>query len=153
MHVASLLIRAANISHKNAAVSKKRVLQNLATLLASNTPENDANTIFKALFEREHLGSTGLGKGVALPHARLPHLKHVVGAMVTLPKPISFDAPDGEGVDIIFGLLVPKEDNDRHLTELARLAGLFRQASVCQQIRDADDADTVFSALLAVDDD
>jgi PTS system nitrogen regulatory IIA component len=153
MHIAALLIRSGNINFHDAASSKKRLIESLATLLATNTPENDANNIFDALFEREHLGSTGLGDGIAIPHARMPHLKHTIAAMITLPKPLDFGESDGKGVDIVFGLLVPEDDNDHHLKELSRLVSVFRQTSICQQIRDAKDADQVFDILLAVDDD
>lgn len=153
MHIASLLIRSSNINFHDGAASKKRLIESLATLLGSNTPENDTNDIFDALFERERLGSTGLGDGIALPHARMPHLKHTVAAMLTLPKPLDFGERDGEGVDIIFGLLVPEDDDNHHLQELARLVGVFRQKEICQQIREAKDADHVFDILLAVDDD
>lgn len=153
MHIASLLIRSGNISFHDGASSKKRLIESLATSLASNTPENDTDDIFKALFAREDLGSTGLGKGVAIPHARMPHLKHTIAAMITLAKPLDFGESDRQGVDLIFGLLVPEEDNDSHLKELSRLVTLFRQDDICQQIREAKDAEQVFDILLAVDDD
>ncbi len=153
MHIASLLVRSGNINFHDGASSKKRLIESLSTLLAANTPENDADDIFKALFAREDLGSTGLGKGVAIPHARLPHLKHTIAAMITLDKPLDFGESDRQGVDLIFGLLVPEEDNDLHLKELSRLVTLFRQDEICQQIREAKDAEHVFDILLAVDDD
>ncbi len=154
MLIAALLINSTNIRcHANVS-SKKRALEKLSLLLAQNTEDISQEQIFNALLERERLGSTGLGKGVAIPHARLPNLKHTVAAMFTLDEPVNFDAVDNKPVDILFGLLVPAgEDNAQHLQHLSRLVKLFRDAEICQQIREANSAERIFEILLAADDD
>ncbi len=154
MLIASLLINADNIScQKDSASSKKRVLENLSHLLATNTKLITTDKIFQALLERERLGTTGLGKGVAIPHARIPGITHTIGAMMTLASPINYEASDKQPVDIIFGLLVPEEDSEYHLKHLARLVTLFRDPQICQSIRDTTNADNLFDLLLAIDDD
>lgn len=153
MLIAALLVNADNISHQDNAASKKRVLENLSHMLASNTPAANAEKVFQVLLERERLGSTGLGRGVAIPHARVPGLPHTIGAMMTLKKPVEYEASDGQPIDIVFGLLVPDESTDHHLQHLSRLVTLFRDAEVCEKIRNAPDADAIFELLLSIDDD
>ncbi len=154
MLIAALLINSTNIRCHASVSSKKRALEKLSMLLAQNTEDISQEQIFNALLERERLGSTGLGKGVAIPHARLPNLKHTVAAMLTLDEPVNFDAVDSKPVDILFGLLVPAgEDNAKHLQHLSRLVKLFRDAEICQQIREANSAERIFEILLSADDD
>lgn len=154
MLIASLLVNADNIHcNENAITSKKRLLENLSHYLATNTPTMTAERIFQALLERERLGSTGLGKGVAIPHARVPELTETVAALMVLNKPINYDAADNQPVDIIFGLLVPDGSEQYHLDHLARLARLLRDPDNCQTIRTTTDPDTLFNLLLAIDDD
>ena len=126
---------------------------NISKILVKSTPNISAETIFQALLERERLGSTGLGRGVAIPHARISGLTHTVAAMMTLEKPVNYDAADNNPVDIVVGLLVPEEGGDHHLQHLARLVTLFRETKTCNTIRNATDAEHVFEILLAIDDD
>jgi PTS system nitrogen regulatory IIA component len=121
--------------------------------LAANTNLISDDAIFDALFDRERLGSTGIGKGVAIPHARVPGITHTIAAMLTLNRPIDFDAADKKDVDIFFALLVPEDDGDNHLEHLASLVTSFREPGICQKIRETDDADKMFDLLLAIDDD
>jgi PTS system nitrogen regulatory IIA component len=154
MLVASLLVTADNIRCKDdSSSSKKRVIENISHLLAANTEAISADTIFQGLLDRERLGSTGLGKGVAIPHARMPGIMHTVAAMITLETPVDYDAPDGKPVDIIFGLLVPENGDESHLQNLSRLVTLFRDENVCKSIRETTDAEVLFDLLLAIDDD
>ena len=154
MLIASLLVNADNIScQTSSASSKKRGLENLSHLLAANTSAITSDKIFQALLERERLGTTGLGKGVAIPHARIPGISHTIAAMMTLASPINYEAADDQPVDIIFGLLVPEEGGDHHLKHLARLVTMFREPDTCQSIRDTTDAEKMFDLLLAIDDD
>jgi len=153
MLIAALLINADNISCHDATTSKKRVIENLSQLLAANTDAVTADTIFQALFERERLGSTGLGKGVAIPHARIPGITHAIAAMMTLATPVNYGSADNKPIDIAFGLLVPEDGNDQHLQQLARLVSLFREEETCTKIRQATDAEQIFEILLASDDD
>lgn len=153
MLIAALLVNADNISYHDEATSKKRVLENLSRLLAANSEALSAEKIFQVLLERERLGSTGLGKGVAIPHARVPDLTHTVAAMLTLNEPVDFEASDGQPIDIAFGLLVPEEDSENHLQHLSRLVTLFRDAECCSKIRQAGNAEAVFEYLLSIDED
>jgi len=152
MLIAALLINADNIHCNDSASSKKRIIENISIMLAKNTNTVSSDTIFNALIERERLGSTGLGKGVAIPHARIPGLTHTVAAMMTLASPVNYESADGKEVDIAFGLLVPEEDGDHHLQHLARLVSLFRDADTCQKIRNTSSPEQVFEILLAIDD-
>lgn len=152
MLIAALLVNAENISFHDPASSKKKVLENLSQKLAVNTTATTAEKIFQVLLERERLGSTGLGKGVAIPHARVPGLSHTVAAMLTLDTPVPFESADSHPIDIAFGLLVPEEDTDNHLQHLSRLVTLFRDADICEKIRTANDAEDIFELLISIDD-
>lgn len=151
MLIAALLINADNVICHDSAPSKKRIIENLSQLLARNTKTTTADTIFQALFERERLGSTGLGKGVAIPHARIPGISRTIAAMMTLASPVSYDSTDNKSVDIVFGLLVPEDENEQHLEQLAQLVTLFRDQQICTTLRKSTSADQVFEALLASD--
>lgn len=120
--------------------SKKRVLQQLGELLASSTPYLASDTVFERLLERERLGSTGLGHGIALPHARTPEVEGAVGAFVQLKSGVDFDAIDDRGVDLAFGLLVPQEATEEHLQLLAKLAAMFSNEGLCEKLRNGADA-------------
>ncbi len=153
MLIAALLVNADSISYRDPASSKKKVLENLSQKLAANTTATTAEKIFQVLLERERLGSTGLGKGVAIPHARVPGLTHTIAAMLTLENPVAFESADSQPIDIAFGLLVPEEDTDHHLQHLSRLVALFRDPEICEKIRHADSSEDIFELLLSIDDD
>ena len=112
------------------AASKKRALEELSDLLADAQPDVTSRTVFDRLFARERLGSTALGFGVALPHGRMPGLERTIGAFVRLESGVDYDAPDGEPVDMLFGLLVPEECTEEHLDLLAQLAGVFDESTL-----------------------
>lgn len=151
MLIAALLVNADNISFHDEATSKKRVIENLSRMLGANTSAATAEKIFQVLLERERLGSTGLGKGVAIPHARVPDLTHTVAAMLTLETPVEFEAADSKPIDIAFGLLVPEDDTEHHLQHLSRLVTLFRDEDICSRIRQASSAEAIFELLLSID--
>lgn len=153
MLIAAILVNAKNISCHDPASSKKRVIQNLSQVLATNTTVTTASEIFQALFDRERLGSTGLGKGVAIPHARIPGLTHTIAAMLTLDNPVNYESADKQPIDIAFGLLVPEDEDEHHLEYLSQLVTVFRNLDTCQQIRDAKNAEQIFELLLSIDDD
>ena len=153
MLIAALLVNAGNISCDNTITSKKRILENMSYLLAANAEAASVDKIFQALLERERLGTTGLGKGVAIPHARIPGLTQTIAAMMTLESPVNYESSDKQPVDIIFGLLVPEDDGDDHLQHLSRLVSLFRNVNNCKKIREAQSAEQIFEILLAIDDD
>jgi len=115
--------------------SKKRSLEVLGGLFSTTDPTLKQEIVFDALLERERLGSTGLGRGIALPHARMAQITRAVGAFIHTTKGIDFDAIDGEPVDLAFAMLVPAEATDEHLQLLSRLASLFGDTPFCDQLR------------------
>lgn len=129
--------------------SKKRLLEVLAGLLAIGHPELNADDVFQRLLERERLGSTGLGHGIALPHARIRELDQPLGAFVSIQQGVDYDAADGEGVDLAFALLVPEAATGEHLELLARLAGLFSDPVVRKQLREAESSQAILHLLEA----
>lgn len=128
------------------AGSKKQVLHDLAARAAVTTGI-DARTIFEALIERERLGSTGVGHGIAIPHARLPEMTRLEGFFARLETPIDFDAVDDEPVDLVFLLLVPEESGADHLKALARISRLLRNEGVTRDLRQASAADDLYRTL------
>ncbi|MEO5343221.1 MAG: PTS sugar transporter subunit IIA [Gammaproteobacteria bacterium SHHR-1] len=127
------------------AGSKKRVLEVLAELL--HTDRQDTTAVFDQLLERERLGSTGMGQGIALPHARLEGLSQARGCFVRLAQGVDFAAVDAEPVDLVFGLLVPGAATQEHLQLLAGLAGRFRDAHLCTQLRQGQSPQQVLQLL------
>jgi len=126
--------------------SKKRLLEEITSLLVTDTPL-DPKKVFQVLTERERLGSTGIGEGVALPHARMDGLDHPVGAFASLNEPIDYDAQDGKPVNLVFGLLVPAEAQQEHLNILASLARLFSDGALRAQLASSKDSGEIFSCL------
>ena len=118
--------------------SKKRVLEEAATLLSGGGDAEFTESIFERLLERERLGSTGLGEGVALPHARMPGIHKTRGVFLTLAEPVDFDSGDGQPVDLVFALLVPEDATEEHLKLLAELARLFHDPALREKLRAAD---------------
>ncbi|QPH55853.1 PTS IIA-like nitrogen regulatory protein PtsN [Pontivivens ytuae] len=127
--------------------SKKRLLQELAELAADLDAEVKAGPCLDALQERETLGPTGMGAGVAIPHARLPELDRVIGYFARLEKPVEFEAVDGRPVDLVFMLLAPEEAGAEHLRALARVSRTLRDPAVCEKIRSTDDATAIYTIL------
>ncbi|RZU97879.1 PTS sugar transporter subunit IIA [Spiribacter vilamensis] len=119
------------------ATSKKRALERLSEQLMADVPAGSEATrnIFEGLTVRERLGSTGLGRGVALPHTRSPDIESSRAALIRLSTPINFDAADRQPVDLLLALLVPEHSNDEHLRILARLAEMFRDEALCDRLR------------------
>ncbi len=117
--------------------SKKRVLEFFSTFIAQNTPSLDSQEVFGRLINRERLGSTGIGNGVAIPHARSPHCSTPIGSFLKLSEAVDFDAIDGEPVDLVFVLLVPEQADDTHLALLGQVATIMNDANVRAQLRKA----------------
>lgn len=126
------------IGCKVEAASKKRVLEQLGQILAESEPELSQDSVFDALLQRERLGSTGMGRGIALPHARMPEVTKAVAAFVQLPEAVDFDAIDGKPVDLAFAMLVPEEATEAHLQLLAILARMFSNHDFCTALRQAE---------------
>lgn len=127
--------------------SKKRLMERITSLLLSGRAQLDRKTVLQTLIERERLGSTGIGKGVALPHGRINGLDDVIGAVVVLANPLDYDAVDNESVRLAFGLLVPAEANEQHLRILAHLARLFDDEMIRNKVFSANDNQEVFDLL------
>jgi PTS system nitrogen regulatory IIA component len=126
--------------------SKKRLMHDLADL-AESAHDVHANTVVEALLERETLGPTGVGHGVALPHARIAGLDEVLGVFVLLEKPIDFDAVDRQPVDIVFALLAPEEAGVEHLKALALVSRTLREVTLCTKLRANPDPATLYTIL------
>jgi PTS system nitrogen regulatory IIA component len=127
--------------------SKKRLLETLARLLANGHPRLEPDLIFERLLERERLGSTGLGHGIGLPHARVKEVTESIGAFVSLTRGVDYDAVDGEPVDLAFALLVPETATEEHLQLLAQLAGRFSDPLTRKRLREADSAAAILHVL------
>jgi PTS system nitrogen regulatory IIA component len=143
------LINEARIGQGLEISSKKRLLETLAELLANDHPRLSTENVFERLLERERLGSTGLGHGVALPHARIKEVSQVIGAFVQTTRGVDYDAADGEPVDLAFALLVPETATEEHLQLLAYLAGRFSESATRSQLRDADSSAAILDLLKA----
>ena len=129
------------------AGSRKKVLECMSEAFSQSLPAHSKEQIFEHFITRERLGSTGLGGGVALPHCRLTGVESPIGALVTIVKPIDYDAPDNQPVDIVFGLIVPDSADDEHLKLLAQLAELFTTDNMISEIRTATDAKELLNLI------
>lgn len=126
--------------------SKKRLFQSLGEVAASAYGLAHSDAV-DALQERESLGPTGVGHGVALPHARLPGLTGVVGAFLRLDKPLEFEAVDRQPVDLIFALFAPQDSGVDHLKALALVSRTMRDSTICAKLRANDDPATLHAVL------
>ena len=125
---------------------KKQALQEIATKAAELTGQSE-RAIFEILLQREKLGSTGVGNGVAIPHGKLPKLNNVFGLFARLDRAVDFEALDGQPVDLIFLLLAPEGAGADHLKALARVARLLRDPKVARKLRESRDADAIYAVL------
>ncbi|MFQ5469125.1 MAG: PTS IIA-like nitrogen regulatory protein PtsN [Gammaproteobacteria bacterium] len=150
MIAVSEFIKSENIVCKSSASSKKRTLEALSELLAYGEPGLDQEEVFESLCERERLGSTGLGHGVAIPHGRIQGLDKAIGAFMQLETAVDFDAIDGEPVDLICALLVPEKSTDEHLNLLALLAEMFSDIETCKSLRSATAPHQIFETLVSL---
>lgn len=126
--------------------TKKQAIQELAAKAAQLTGLNE-RALFEALLQRERLGSTAVGNGIAIPHSKLPKLGHLFGLFARLDRPIDYEALDGQPVDLIFLLLAPESAGADHLKALARVARLLRDQDVVQRIRQSTDAAAIYAVL------
>jgi PTS system nitrogen regulatory IIA component len=128
------------------ATSKKQVLQELARRAADIT-NIDERKIFAVLMDRERLGTTGVGSGIAIPHGKLPELDRLYGIFARLEKPVDFQSIDERPVDLIFVLLAPEEAGAGHLKALARVSRMLRDQNTCEKLRGTCEVDAL-SAIL-----
>lgn len=125
---------------------KKQLLQELSDV-ASRVTGVRARDIFHTLLQRERLGSTGLGRGIAIPHGRMAELQQIACVFAHLDKPISYDSLDGEPVDLVFLLLSPEHAGADHLKALARISRLLRDSATGEMLRATRDAHTLYAIL------
>jgi PTS system nitrogen regulatory IIA component len=128
------------------AANKKQLLQEIARRASEITGEPE-RAIFDVLLERERLGTTGVGAGIAIPHGKLPGLKRLYGLFVRLETPIDFESIDEQPVDLVFLLLAPGGAGADHLKALARVSRLLRDRTICEKLRGSDNAEALYALL------
>jgi PTS system nitrogen regulatory IIA component len=126
--------------------SKKRLFQEIATHMAVDSSVNP-ETIVTALQDREQLGPTGMGNGIAIPHARIDNISSIKGMFIRLEKPINFDSMDKQKVDLIFSILAPIDSGVDHLKALAKVSRLLRDQNICSKLRSTADITALHSIL------
>lgn len=142
----SAILKAEAVKVIGAASSKKRLLHDLGEV-AQSAYGLDPSRVVEALLERESLGPTGVGHGVALPHARMEGLEDVRGAFILLEKPVEFDSVDRQPVDLVFALFAPLDAGVEHLKALALVSRTFRDDSICKKLRANADPATIYAIL------
>jgi len=128
------------------ATSKKQVLQELSRRATELTGEHE-RAIFDVLMERERLGTTGVGSGIAIPHGKLQSLDRLYGMFARLEQPVDFQAIDERPVDLIFLLLAPESAGADHLKALARVSRVLRDQKICEKLRGTETPDALFAIL------
>lgn len=128
------------------ASSKKQALQDLAQRASEITDQHE-RAIFDVLLERERLGTTGVGNGIAIPHGKLPDLDRLHGLFARLERPVEFDSIDEQPVDLIFLLLAPESAGADHLKALAQVSRLLRDKSTCEKLRGTDSPEALYALL------
>ncbi|MEQ8898729.1 MAG: PTS sugar transporter subunit IIA [Roseovarius sp.] len=142
----SMILKPEAVRVLSGVSSKKRLFHELGMIVESAYDVGHTNAI-DALQERESLGPTGVGHGVALPHARLDCVEEVIGAMVVLEKPINFDAVDRQPVDLVFSLFAPSDAGVEHLKALALVSRTLRDPALCAKLRANSDPTTLYTIL------
>ncbi|MDT8343543.1 MAG: PTS IIA-like nitrogen regulatory protein PtsN [Thermohalobaculum sp.] len=145
MELTELITREALLATLKAS-GKKQVLQEIANR-ARDAYGLTARRVFEGLIEREKLGSTAMGYGVAIPHARIEGLDRIVGVFARLEKPVDFEAADGEAVDLVFALLAPEEAGADHLRALARVSRFLRDPDTRAKLRQTERAEALYALL------
>ncbi|MCW3149825.1 PTS IIA-like nitrogen regulatory protein PtsN [Stutzerimonas stutzeri] len=130
--------------------SKKRVLEQIAKVIAQDLPDLDAQAIFESLIAREKLGSTGFGNGIAIPHCRMAGCNAPLSAVLRLETPVDFDAIDGAPVDLLFVLLVPQAATDEHLELLRQIASMLDREDVRERLRQAPSSHDLYQVVVDV---
>lgn len=129
------------------ARAKKQILQELSAQAVRRLPALDEQAVFETLLQRERLGSTGIGDGVAIPHGKLPGLDRLFGLVARLDRPVDFEALDGQPVDVAFLLLAPEGAGAEHLKALAQVARVLREPGMLERVRAARDASALYALL------
>ncbi|MBK9131730.1 MAG: PTS IIA-like nitrogen regulatory protein PtsN [Gammaproteobacteria bacterium] len=143
------LLTPSRVACRNIVGSKKRAFEMLSELVSKGEPRLNQSEVFASLIERERLGCTGLGHGVAIPHGRLKGLNHAVCAFMKLNRGVDYDAADEKAVDMICALLVPEQSTQEHLDILATLAEMFSDPAFCAQVHAAKSDEEVYRLLVS----
>ena len=146
MEIEDLLSSPAQVLPRLKVANKKQALQELARRAAELTGAHERQ-IFDVLLERERLGTTGVGNGIAIPHGKLADIKAMFGLFARLEPAVDFEAIDEQPVDLIFLLLAPEGAGADHLKALARVSRLLRDRSICEKVRGADQAEAIYALL------
>ncbi|NOU53066.1 PTS IIA-like nitrogen regulatory protein PtsN [Pseudoalteromonas sp. JBTF-M23] len=131
--------------------SKKRVLEYISELAHEQLPDLNPHDILNALMTREKLGSTGIGKGIAIPHGRIEGISHVTAMLLVNKQGVPFDAIDNRPVDIFLALIVPDGDNEQHLKTLAAIAEKLNNKEFCKQLRNAGNDEELYAIIASAD--
>lgn len=142
------IIEPSSVCVLNGITSKKRLFQAISNISSPKCTVRQ-DVIVQALMERENLGPTGVGRGVALPHARLKQTNSVIGFFAKLDKPIDFGAADRQPVDLVFTLFAPENSGVAHLKALAAVSRTMRDPSICEKLRANNDASTLYEVLIS----
>ena len=145
MEIADLITPGSVVAQLRPA-NKRQAIQELAKRASVMTGLQE-RAIFDALIERERLGTTGIGMGIGIPHAKLPGLSKLYGLFARLERPIAFEAIDEQPVDLLFLLLAPEAAGANHLKALALVSRLLRDRTVCEKLRGTDSADALYALL------
>ena len=129
--------------------SKKKVLEYLSSFISDQIADSSADEIFERLLNRERMGSTGIGEGIAIPHCRLKQCDSTFSVLLHLENPIDFDAIDRQPVDLIFALIVPEEATDEHLNTLSMLAQKLSQAEYRDALRNSSDSQNLYQKAIS----
>ena len=132
-----------------AVSSKKRAIEKAAELIASSDSRLEESALYSQLIAREKLSPTGLGKGIAIPHCRMPGCNTIIGSLITLNTPIEFDAIDNEPVSTLFVLIVPENETVVHLEVLSMLVQNFEKPSFQSKILAASDSESLYLAAVS----
>lgn len=125
-------------------VDKQHLFETIARIICDDLPSLPYADVHERLVNRERLGSTGMGQGIAIPHCRISQCRRPLGSLLTLAEPVAFDAPDGVPVDLLFVLLVPAEAHQEHLDTLANIAQLISQTDLCARLRACDNSSDLY---------
>lgn len=142
------IIKPENVLCNAHARSKKHCLEILSELLVRSKPDTASEHIFEKLIERERLGCTGLDTGVAFPHCRVDGLENSTAAMIKLSEPVDFDSADGNPVDLVFGLIVPKTLEECHYADIDMISKVLKDEGLRGRLRAANSSSDLYNALL-----
>jgi len=130
-----------------AVSSKKRILEKICQLAAKQVGDIEQDDLFASLMDREKMGSTGIGNGIAIPHGRLPNASKAVAVLITTKQAIDFDAIDNRDVDIFIALFVPENSCQEHLNTLQSIAKLFSNKKMTKQVRKCNDNQALYNLI------